>query len=171
MFKTCDIPGHQGWRSKSKDLPKWKVPRHERKHQSQGIKGNVRLRSFNLRALRLEEARRVVGKVVAPDRAFFDFCSSVLQRFAHFDRHQFSKFAGATPQNFGRLTHQIGPGFEISPSPLTEGIACCLEDGFYLLLGMPLISFDDFAGTWIDRFEFRSLLFQNHAIHNKVTVT
>ena len=88
VFQYAGIARHQRRRCKPEHLPERKVPRHDGEHDAQRLERDVGLRRLGLDHLRREMRLGVIGVVVAAERALLGFRDALLERLAHFERHQ-----------------------------------------------------------------------------------
>src|SRR4030095_7307446 len=74
VLKQADVAGNQSWRSKSKDLPERKIPRHHREHRSERLILDVTFSGISLCRFLLEKSRTVLCVESATTRALLDLC-------------------------------------------------------------------------------------------------
>ena len=150
MFQHGGVAGHQAGRGETKDLPEWKIPWHDRQHDSQRVEGDETLDRIRLRPLLRKEALGVFRVIVAVERAFLDFGDPLLYRLTHLLRHQARVAARAGAKNIGGSAHQGRALGEWSPTPFEEGfVRFC--DGLLDRRGRHfLIGFQHLAGSRVD---------------------
>nr|WP_262984904.1 hypothetical protein [Sphingomonas daechungensis] len=150
VFQKCAIARHQRGCSEAEDLPEREVPRHDRKHDADGIEGYERLAAADVDALIRQIALGVIGEPVAMSGAFLDFRAAVGKGLTHLFGHECGELVPAAAKDFASLAdHRRAFGEAcLAPSqisPVRSGSGC-LRIGELVLM----ISLSGLAGRGID---------------------
>src|SRR5437762_10126405 len=105
VFQQCNVTSHKRRRCKSKHLPKWEIPRHDRQNRSDRLVMNKRTSAASLNNFVSEPTFRRFRKMSADPCAFGGSGNSRTQRFAHLEPHQLRKRLSFAAEDFCRMPH------------------------------------------------------------------
>ena len=108
MLEKPSVSGHERRRREANDLPKRKVPGHDREHDPERLKRDDAPARVRPDLLICEVARRGRGEVLAGPGALLDLGSGLDDRFAHLQRGEARVAVDPLPQEPGEGAHGDG---------------------------------------------------------------
>ena len=151
VLENADVPRHQGRRREPEDLPKRKIPRHHRQHDAERIERQVGFGRLSLDDFRGELRLGMLCVKVARPRAFLGLGHALLQRLAHFHRHQRGELVLTSPEDLGRVFHRLRALGKRRLPPRSPGIVHLRDDRRGLLRRHFFVGFDRVACDGIHR--------------------
>ena len=122
MFQHQGISCHECGSHGAKDLPEWKIPRHDRQQHAKRLEENIAALEFRFDFGRGKEFARVFGKVIATEGALFQFGTGLVGWLAHFACHENGMLFLVTTENGAGPTkcHRCGRHI-FAPGSLRHG--------------------------------------------------
>ena len=120
VFQNRRIPGHQGRSRKSKHLPEREIPWHDRENDAQGFKNNLARHRPGLDRLGIEKGPGVIGVILQHPGAFPGLGTTLCNRLAHFQGHEFGERLLLITKDCRGPAHPLCPVIEAARAPVLE---------------------------------------------------